>query len=309
MDESALSGDRLAYGTYKAFGDAKWAPWTSEYLAARGPGGWQSHGISPPRTKDFGSIAAQDALEYWAFSPDLCQGWLKPRAETSVDPAAIVGNYNIYRRSDDECGGLSYEALTTVQPEPAGHSGEENTVELQGLSADGTDAFFAADYGRLTVDAPNIGHVAQVYESSGGRLSFVCVLPDAKPALGECALRHMNQSWGSFRRPYLAEVHNAVSSDGERIWAAGDPTGSPVYMREHPDRPQSALARGGATGKGSVKAGKKTVTSLLSAEGTADLVAGSEQASLNATTLGEFRKVGRSWQRYSRRHHDPRYLR
>ena len=30
------------------------------------------------------------------------------------------------------------------------------------------------------------------------------------------------------------------------------------------------------------------MTSLLSAEGTADLVAGSEQASLNATTLGEF---------------------
>ena len=107
-----------------------------------------------------------------------------------------VGNYNIYRRSDDECGGLSYEALTTVQPEPAGHSGEENTVELQGLSADGTNTFFAADYGRLTVDAPNIGHVAQVYEKLWRQLSFVCVLPDAKPALRECALGHMNQSWG-----------------------------------------------------------------------------------------------------------------
>ena len=37
LDQSSVNGNRMAYGTYRSFGDAVSAPFTTQYIAARGP--------------------------------------------------------------------------------------------------------------------------------------------------------------------------------------------------------------------------------------------------------------------------------
>jgi hypothetical protein len=140
-DQSSDTGGRFTYSAFRAFGDAETAPFTSQYLAERTPGGWSSHDISPPRGVGFANEVAASTLagysEYQAFSADLCSAWLTANSGTAppLAPGAEPFNFNVYRRSNCGAGADGYEALSRVEV-------AITFAPLQGLSADeGTVVF------------------------------------------------------------------------------------------------------------------------------------------------------------------------
>ena len=178
LEQSSTSGERLAYGSYRAFGGAESAPWTSQYVASRREGeGWTSRGISPPRERAVLPLSPTTDTELKALSPDLCQAWLRTIAEPLLAPGAVAGFPNLYRR--DLCGEGGYEALTTVTP-PGGVAGW-SALELQGVSADGTRAIYLAPDKLTPEAAPGAD---QLYAHVGGIPSFTwsaCCRTERRP--------------------------------------------------------------------------------------------------------------------------------
>lgn len=255
LNQAAVSGEKLAYGSYRAFVDAPNAPWIAEYVAARGPGGWQSHSIDPEQATgaSIGRIV-EFAKETWALSPDLCQSWLTPHNEPKLTEDAIAGYKNIYRRSDPLCGPQSYEALTTAAPvtiaAPQSIEGKEYGLELQGLAADGTVAVFAAPGQLQGAGGPaqpaclanGNGCTFQLYaKASGGAVRFLCVLPGGTLSTAPCAA---GTGWGNIPivgdplgdAGRLLTAQNAVSADGSRVfWTSSITSGDGrIYARENP---------------------------------------------------------------------------
>jgi hypothetical protein len=239
LNQSAVSGEKLVYGTYRSFGDSKSAPYTSQYVAERGAGGWESHGISPPQDRLIKEAVEFDN-EFRFFSDDLCEGWIVPLAEPPLAEDAIPGYRNLYRRSDSLCGAESYEAFTTAKPENI--EGRKYVVELQGVSADEATSAFASNDNLEGTNAPpqppscvNEGQNCQVrlYVSSEDQQPvFACILPNGSPTTTPCSAGTGNTAGlGKMRR---ANVLNALSEDGKRLfWSASAGEGR-IYLRENP---------------------------------------------------------------------------
>jgi hypothetical protein len=148
VSQSATSGDRITFGSYRAFDGAVSAPYTSQYITDRGPLGWETHSINPPQDVSIkGSLLADN--EYRAFSDDLCEAWITTFFEPLLTADAVPGYFNLYRRTDELCGGQAYEALTTAAPLNLELPQDDNPlylIEPQGRSADGSvNAFAASD--------------------------------------------------------------------------------------------------------------------------------------------------------------------
>lgn len=229
VTQSASSGERFTYGSYRAFGDAESAPYTSQYLAAREAGGWQSHGITPPQEELIASLTFD--FEFRAFSPDLCEGWIVPSAEPPLAPGAGEGHRNLYRRSDELCGGESYLALTNTEPENLSVGFK---VEPQGISADGTVAAFATNDALVGTGTPaQSGGTIQLYvKAEEGKPKFACVLPGGAKSTKDCSAGTGNTSGFGLLRS--ANLTGALSADGARLyWTNSDDEG-PLYLRENP---------------------------------------------------------------------------
>jgi hypothetical protein len=230
LEQSATSGEKLAYGSYRAFGDAESAPFTSQYIAARGNGGWSSHAISPPHGSPIIKLPANTDTEFRAFSPDLCQAWFESFAEPPLAAGAPEGFSDLYRRHDQECGGRSYEALNTTQPTVS-----KNTtfrLALQGVAADGAEAIYVAN-ARLTPEA-TAGQV-QLYEQPGGEPKLVCILPGGKALKTGCTAGESASALAVSEAVTLeASLSNAISTDGSRVfWTASAAGPGKIYMREN----------------------------------------------------------------------------
>jgi hypothetical protein len=235
LNQSAVSGERLTYGSYRAFGDAKSAPYTSQYLAQRNPlgdaeQGWQTHGISPPQTESINGVIEFD-FEFRAFSEDLCEGWITPLFEPVLAPGGIAGVWNLYRRTelcDEEAE--EYEAISTAAPE---NPATEYFLELQGVSEDGTVAAFAStDSLEGSGASPNPSGKTQLYVKGPGQgPRYACVLPGGSPA-PEC--------WagtGTLQRPRLmrgANVIGALSADGMRVYWTDSENEGRIFLRQNP---------------------------------------------------------------------------
>ncbi len=206
IEQSSPSGQRLAYGSARAFGDAASAPVTSQYIAQRIAGQeWRTHGINPPRGRAILSAVQQFRTEFQAFSPDLCEAWIAPFADPPLTEAAVAGFVNLYRRSDRLCGEERYEALA-----PPFAPSEGIFPELLGVSADGSQAIFHTK-GKLTANAT--AGQRQLYESvQNEALRLVCVLPDGKAHKAGCTAGSTEGG------QTLATLKGAISSDGERIF-------------------------------------------------------------------------------------------
>jgi hypothetical protein len=183
--------------------------------------------------------------EYRAFSPDLCQGWLRTVAEPTLSPGAIQGYPNVYRRTDSECGGPSFTAFT--QAEPVSIPAEEYAaLELQGTSADGSTAVYVAPAALAGTEAPaNPGGHAQLYvKGEGSSTAFVCVLPNGQPTTGPCTAG--SPSTRGVGKGRYSNLQGAISEDGRRVfWTSSEGDGlAPVYLRENPTRSQSAIEAG-----------------------------------------------------------------
>lgn len=298
LNQSALSGSRLAYGSYRSFAGAPSAPLTSQYVASRQAGvGWQTHPISPPRGRPiFKGALAQGDTEFKAFSADLCSAWLQSFAEVPGVPGAPVGVSDLFRRGDEDCGGASYQPLNTA--EPPVQPGEDFAIELQGLSADGSTAVFLAN------DAlAEGGRVStfQLYGAKEGQESFLCVLPGGRPYRGPCIAGGTDEAFVTGHENREGHLSGALSGDGAEVfWTApkawppgvlGVSGGGPgqIYLRRNPMAPQSAEALGSASGLGTLSEGSTSVTALVAAMGRASLEAGSPVATLTEeASAGEF---------------------
>ncbi len=238
LNQSSDSGEKLAYGSYRAFGNTKSSPYTSQYVAQREAGKeWVSTGISPPRGRSVLSPAPQTDTEIKRLSPDLCGLWIQTYAEPPLSSGAVTGNSNLYRQGLCPVGG--YEALTTVTPPNASVDEFGKHLELEGVSADGTHAIYMAN-DNLAAGAPaqplscgehkEEGCRRRLYEQVQGEAQprYVCILPGGGATSGACTAGSAPSSESKYRR---ASLDNAISADGQRIfWSAGESEGR-IYVR------------------------------------------------------------------------------
>jgi hypothetical protein len=225
-NQSAAEGAKLTYSSYRSFGDAQSAPYTSQYLATRRERGepeegWSSHGISPPRGIPILITFQSLESEYKVFSPDLCLAWLLHDSDPPKAPGAIAGYANLYKRDNCGEGADTYEAITTAQPDVADASLYE--PELQGVSLDGSHAVFRVE-AELTFQAK--ADIVNTYDASGGGLRLACILPGGAASNSDCSAG----SPGLLGNGRLHAVSHAVSEDGSRIyWSAG----AQLYLRRN----------------------------------------------------------------------------
>lgn len=258
LNQSSTGGDRLVYGSLRSFAGAESAPWTTQYLAARGEGGWLTHPISPPRGRLILPVGRESDTELKALSPDLCESWWRTVAEPALAPGAIVGYPNLYRRTDEECGGRSWEPLSLVKP-----SNVEGRfyfrLELQGRSDDGATVVYGANDSLPGTEAPPqpescadpdqaLSCQRRVYLQRRGEAlpHYVCILPSGAGVTGDCgAGRRRSDDFRS--NSYLG----ALSANGQRVfWSTGGFFGGSIYLRENPAQPESAHSLGEAKGTG-----------------------------------------------------------
>ena len=225
LEQSADSGDRLAYGAERSFGDEPSSPFTSQYIANRIAGAeWQTHGIDPPRGRPLYDAPSQFDTEFKAFSTDLCQGWIATYAETDppLGPGGFADRSNLYRRTDRLCGPERYETVAPVTTPP----GKGFDVVLQGVSEDGTHAIFITP-NKLVPEGVNGDR--ELYESPapGDPPQFVCILPDGTAINSSCTAG--SSEGGS---PHRSSLIGAISDDGERIFWSDTASGDgKLYVR------------------------------------------------------------------------------
>ncbi|HEX2392903.1 MAG TPA: NHL repeat-containing protein, partial [Solirubrobacterales bacterium] len=264
LAQSAASGTKLAYPTYRAFGDAKAAPLVAQYIAERGASGWQSHYVLGPRGRLNERTLLSRESELRALSPDLCEMWVKTYAEPKLAPGAVEGEMNLYRRHDQaaDCGGQeSWEAITTAPP-PHGDFGANQIFEFQGSAADHSASIYVSE-DNLTPDAPDLGGEGPglYYQEEGeGQPHFVCYLPSGAPVATTCAAGTTRSFNGAGR---LSNLTGAISSDGQRVlFSTPTQAGTgKIYLRERPGEEQSAVAGGACT------EAEKACTIAVSAKG------------------------------------------
>ena len=255
LEQSSASGDRLAFGSVRAFGDAASAPWTSQYIAERSAGAeWQTHSIDSPRAAPiYESALAQGDTEFKYFSPDLCEAWQVPYAEPPLSAGALTGFVNLYRRSDRLCGAEGYEALAPLgKPGLAPKTLFE--MELEGVSADGTHAIFRSN-GKL---APG-GKAGsfQLYESvRGAPPRFVCLKPGGAPVAGGCTAGSgpRNETRGT-------NVSGAISKDGQRIYWTDEIEGK-LYVRIGGTETRTVSATEGSSFWGAASDGSRAIFTI-----------------------------------------------
>jgi hypothetical protein len=246
LNQSTPGGEKLTYSAARAFGDVKSSPAVAQYMASRGPEGWDTEAISPPRGTPYQLAGTTLETQYRAFSEDLCQGWLFHDTDPPLSAEAVTGFPNLYRTGLCE-GEQTYEALTRVAPagvQPKGYS-----PTAQGASADGSVFVFKAN-GQLEVDAgpkAAAGDRFQCYQRAEGKLRLVSVLPSGLANPSSCSV-----GLGSlpFANPYLSNLDNAVSEDGSRIyWSASNIGAGPgrLYLRIDGKNPTLAVSAEGET--------------------------------------------------------------
>jgi hypothetical protein len=243
LNQSSASGERLAYSSYRSFGDAQSAPFSSTYLASRGEDGWSSHGISPSRGTGLWEVAAAAETQFKAFSPDLCESWIVHEADPPLAAGAVAGFANLYRRNDCGAAADSYEALTAV--EPPNRAPKEFRPEVQGVSADGRHVIF-----RVTDrfdGGPDLGNETPLlYESPapGSVPRLVCVLPSGAPTASGCSAGTATGTNLNDGRTHT--VSNAISGDGSLIYWTNAPNGpGKIYLRINGQDPTLSVSEAG----------------------------------------------------------------
>lgn len=226
LHQSARVGDKITYSAAKAFGDAKFAPYTSQYMAQRDPlAGWRSRSISPPRRGPTLSPSSEGGLnsQFKQFDDDLCRAWLIQDTDLSLAPGSVPGYANLYEA--DLCGGARYEAITIAEP-AAQPPPLEYAFGIQGTG--GGHSVFRANDSLIDGVAP-LGNRSKVYDYFEGGLTYVCVRPDGTAVSSGCAV-----GGPVFGVDRYAQVTNAVSDDGSRIyWTAETDYPGRLYLRQN----------------------------------------------------------------------------
>jgi DNA-binding beta-propeller fold protein YncE len=246
LEQATPDAQRLTYSSYRSFADPESAPFTSQYLAHRDQkNGWESESIATPREgPSFFGLKYRVVNQYKLFSEDLCSAWVATEAEPQLDPAALSGFPNLYRRDNCATGGASYEALTTTvptEPDP-----ENFDPKPQAFSADGSLSVFTAE-GQLSPDGVFCDKsesefcTRQLYAFHEGDEvpRLVCYLPDGSPNEHACAAGFIRNPLGTVGQREDNAYH-AVSDDGSRVFWTDLPESAkgkgPIYVRINPDQ-------------------------------------------------------------------------
>ncbi|HEX3359951.1 MAG TPA: hypothetical protein VHS74_03065 [Solirubrobacterales bacterium] len=213
--QAAADANSLTYSSFGSFADPNSAPFTAQYLATRGPNGWRSTSLSPPRGQSFYSADTSLQNEVKAFSADLTSSWLRHDSGPQLSAGVVAGYATLYRRDNLT---NSYEALCSVKPPH--QLPREFKPEIQGVSANGSHLVFsAAD--NLSPEAPASAGVEQVYDCSGGVLKLVSILPNGTASTSSSTVG----TGGILNSP---SVINAVSADGSHVFWS---TEGKIYVR------------------------------------------------------------------------------
>jgi hypothetical protein len=219
LDQSSVDGGRVTYSSYRSFDGPNSSPATSQYLATRNPvSGWSNENMDPPRKGSnlLGNIGTLNTL-FKGFSEDLSSTWLVQDVDPPLSPDAPIGFPDLYRRHNADG---TYDALSQV--DPPNRTPFEFEPELQGFSADGSQAVFRVPE-QLTPDAPNLEATKfQLYESYGdGQLRLVSILPNGQASTASSSAGTSNNINGGQVDTRSQNVTHAVSADGSRIfWTA-----------------------------------------------------------------------------------------
>ncbi len=245
LNQSAGGGEALTYTTSQGFGDSQGVPYVSQYLASRGAHGWQNHGITPLQGLAVPAISARVDVEFRAFTADLCDSALLHVTDPPLSPGAVEGYTNIYQRHNCAPGADAYEAVTTAKPPNV--LPENYAPVLRGLSADGRCTVFSAE-DQLTPEAipglPGSGSRKQLYESCGGQLRLLSVLPNGQASTVDSAVGSTLGVAG-FRS---ANNATALSKDGSRLYWTESASGpAKLYVRVNAQQEQSAVGGGQCT--------------------------------------------------------------
>ena len=259
QDQSAASGEALTYSSYRAFGGAQSAPFSTQYIARRGAGGWSSQNISPPQEGESVLPSATVNLDaaFKSFSPELDEAWLNTFTEPVLAPGGQPELANVYRR-DDATG--EYQACTSAKQEGLPPPEDRSGPKLLATSADGRHAVFRVE-ARMTPNAASSAN-EQLYECTPqtggpGGLALVSVLPDGVASELANTAGTANTGWG-VDLGRAGSYREAVSGDGQRVyWSASPPkalgAGAPgtLYLRLNSTAPEeSKRVNGAASGVG-----------------------------------------------------------
>jgi hypothetical protein len=229
--QAAASGGELTYSSGDSFGiGAQGAPAGSQYVAARGAGGWTSSNITTPALS--GSYGDEpDGVPYQLFSSDLssallsngerCRGDASGECPVANPPIAGSGAPAGYRNYYQRMSSGAFRALLTAAGLSHTSLGPEGfemrlvaatpdlaRVVLSSCAALAANAVEVAAAGGCNSADQNL------YEWSGGSLSLINLLP------GE-----LTGTPGAT----VAAASGAVSADGSRVYFS---IGSTVYLRE-----------------------------------------------------------------------------
>ena len=223
LDQATPEGDKVTYSSYRSFGDAESAGYSTQYVASRSEGsGWSTHAISPPREgRVFTGPTGLDS-QFKAFSEDLSFGWLVFDTSPVLAPGGVPDYPNLYRRDNTA---ESYQAMSTAKPTPTGAA--DFNFEVQGASADSTHTVFRAN-GKITSTASNQA-IYQVYENVNGTLRLVSVKPTVGgPIAVETSVGSVANGLNNGRE---VNVEHAVSRDGAKIYFTEVGGSGKLYVR------------------------------------------------------------------------------
>jgi hypothetical protein len=211
--QASTNGDGFSFFSIDAFPHSKFDG--SFYLSTRGKSNWTTKNLIPPQSTEESLLCAPLGPEMVAYSPNMAMGILADGFNQSFgcgrdEPRLVSGEpkgvQNLFLR-DNATG--TYKLMT---PNPV--SGPPADALYDGASTNLSHVVFD-ESAQLTSNAPSGD---DLYESSGGKVSLVTVLPGGTPAVGQLADFPDGDAFG------------AVSADGSRVFftANGD-----LYVREN----------------------------------------------------------------------------
>jgi hypothetical protein len=201
-------------------------PSDNEYLATRSAQGWTAGDIEPPPP-----VEGESQPHFQAISNDLSIAYFNSQDQPPLAgaPACAHATSDLYSRSSE--GVFAAIFTSTVTSEDCGRP------LFVGASVDGSRVFFQSEAALIAGAVPTSGPVAgqfcfydcDLYESVGGRLSLVNVLPgggvDPHATFGG-----PNARVGGVFEFILPDLSGAVSADGSRAYWSDVSTGV-VYVR------------------------------------------------------------------------------
>lgn len=225
----------------------------NQYLAERGPqGGWTQADLNAPGPGN----------DYSAFSGDLSVGILTSSEQLAAD--APAGYTNLYAHATTGGSSGPFEPVVTSEPPnrlPANFGavldGQFDNGLIFGGGNAGTSTVSAFSHllfeanAALTPNAVDGGELENnLYDSVGGRLYLVNVLPDGETE-ANATFGRQGPSTNGFRS---VETSNVISADGSRIfWSAVkavkvgteyEERPEELYVRENDTQPQSPVEDG-----------------------------------------------------------------